>query len=102
MCKMLDQFSDKIKGSFSFFDRMIINGYINPLMNEHSRVGALYQLGVLYKNYKNYFSDVTESIKNQIENSANELGCPVIYLQSPKKRKEDIALCVRIDVSEAK
>ena len=66
MCKMLDQFSDKIKGSFSFFDRMIINGYINPLMNEHSRVGALYQLGVLYKNYKNYFSDVTESIKNQI------------------------------------
>ena len=91
MCKMLDQFSDKIKGSFSFFDRMIINGYINPLMNEHSRVGALYQLGVLYKNYKNYFSDVTESIKNQIENSANELGCPVIYLQSPKKRKEDIA-----------
>ena len=26
MCKMLDQYADKIKGSFSFFDRMIING----------------------------------------------------------------------------
>jgi len=82
---MLDQYSDKIKGSFSFFDRMIINGYINPLMNEHSRVGALYQLGVLYKNYKDYFSNVTESIKRRIEDSANELGRPVIYLQSAKK-----------------
>ena len=91
MCKMLEQYSDKIKGKFSFFDRMIINGYINPLMNEHSRAGALYQLGILYKNYKDYFSNVTDSIKKQIENSAAELNCPVIYLQSAKKRKEDIA-----------
>lgn len=91
MCKMLEQYSDKIKGTFSFFDRMIINGYINPLMNEHSRVGALYQLGILYKNYKDYFSNVTNSIKSQIESSAEELGCPVIYLPSAKGRKEDIA-----------
>ena len=91
MCKMLDQYNDKIKGSFSFFDRMIINGYINPLINEHSRAGALYQLGVLYKNYKDYFSNVTESIKRKIQDTANELGRPVIYLQSTKKRKEDIA-----------
>ena len=91
MCKMLEQYSDKIKGKFSFFDRMSINGYINPLMNEHSRASALYQLGILYKNYKDYFSNVTDSIKKQIENNAAELNCPVIYLQSAKKRKEDIA-----------
>ena len=91
MCKMLKQYSDKIKGIFSFFDRMIINGYIFPLMNEHSRTHALYQLGILYKNYKEYFSNVTESIKRQIENSAAELNRPVIYLPSAKKRKEDIA-----------
>ena len=49
MCKMLEQYSDKIKGTFSFFDRMIINGYLSPLMNEHYRASSLYQLGVLYK-----------------------------------------------------
>ena len=67
MCNMLKQYDDKIKGTFSFFDRMIINGYLNPLMNEYSRSGALYQLGVLYKDYKSYFSKVTDSIKTRIE-----------------------------------
>ena len=91
MCKILDQYSDKIKGTFSFFDRMIINGYLPPLANEHFRAGALFNLGVLYKDYKSYFMSVTESIKNQIENSAEELGRPVEYISSSKERKEDIA-----------
>ena len=91
MCNILEQFSDKIKGTFSFFDRMIINGYFFPLMNEHSRAGALYQLGVLYKNYKSYFSEVTESLVRCIEDGASELGCPIVYLSSAKKKKEDIA-----------
>ena len=91
MCKMLEQFADKIKGTFSFFDRIIINGYLWPLMNEHSRSRALYQLSVLYKDFKTYFMSVTDSIKEQIENSASELGRPVIYLASSKDRKEDIA-----------
>ena len=91
MCKILDQYAGKIKGTFSFFDRMIINGYLLPLMNEHSRAGALYQLGVLYKDYKSYFIAVTDSIINRIENSAAELDRPVRYLSSTKDRKEDIA-----------
>lgn len=91
MCKMIEQYADKIKGTFSFFDRIIINGYIRPLMLEHSRAGALYQLGILYKNFKTYFMDITESIKLHIEGSASELGRPVIYLSSTKERKEDAA-----------
>ena len=91
MGKMLEQYSDKIKGTFSFFDRMIINGYLTPLMNEHSRAGALYQLGILYKDYKTYFMSVTESIKSRIENSAAEPGRPVKYISTAKIRKEDTA-----------
>ena len=89
MCKMLDQYADKIKGIFSFFDRMIINGYILPLTSEHSRPGALSQLNVLYKDFKTYFLDITESIKSRIEDSASELGRPVIYIPSAKQGKED-------------
>lgn len=91
MCKMLDQYADKIKGIFSFFDRMIINGYILPLTSEHSRPGALSQLNVLYKDFKTYFLDITESIKLRIEDSASELGRPVIYIPSAKQGKEDTA-----------
>lgn len=42
MCKMVDQYADKIKGQFSFFDRMIINGYFRPLLSEQTRIGYLY------------------------------------------------------------
>ncbi len=91
MCKMINQFIDKIKGQFSFFDRMIINGYIRPFQSEKMRSGALSALGVLCKDYKQYFSDVTESIKSRIENSAAELNRPVIYLSSSSLRKEDKA-----------
>ena len=91
MCKMLDQYSDKIKGTFAFFDRMIINGYLSPLMNEHSRAVALSMLHVLYKDYRDYFMSVTESIIKAIETLAAKQGRPVIYLQSSNERKEDVA-----------
>ena len=93
MCNMLDQYADKIKGTFSFFDRMIINGYLLPLMNEHSRAGSLYKLGVLYKDYKSYFTAVTDPIIKRIEDSAAGLGLgrPIRYLSFTKERKEDTA-----------
>ena len=91
MSAILNQFSDKIKGVFAFFDRMNINGYLLPLTSEHSRSGALGSLGVLYKNFKSYFSSITDSITKHIEDGAAELGRPVIYLPSAKERKEDIA-----------
>ena len=91
MCKMLDQYADKIKGSFSFFDRMIINGYFRPFLSEQMRIGALYQLGVLYKDFKSYFMDVTKALTDHIENSATELGRPIKYLSSSNIRKEDVA-----------
>ena len=89
MCKMLNQYADKIKGSFSFFDRMIINGYFRPFLSEQMRVGALCRLGILYKDFKSYFMDVTKSLTEHIENSATELGRPIKYLTSSNIRKED-------------
>lgn len=91
MCKILEQYENKIKGIFFFFDRMIINGYLLFFTAEHLRPGALAQLGVLYKDYKDYFMKVTESIKSRIETLASDLGRPVVYLPSTKEKKEDIA-----------
>ncbi len=91
MCKMIDQYADKIKGQFSFFDRMIINGYLRPLLSEQTRIGCLYSLGIPLREFTDYFKDVTDRLLKQIEDSAGEFGRPVIYLPSPKDRKEDIA-----------
>ena len=91
MCKMIDQFADKIKEQFSFFDRMIINGYLRPLLSEQTRIGYLYSMGIPLRDFTEYFKDVTDQLIEQIEGSAADLGRPVVYLPSPKDRKEDIA-----------
>ena len=91
MYTMIKQYADKIKGTFSFFDRMIINGYLLPFLAEQMRAGALSQLGILYKDFKAYFSAVTDTLKSNIENSASELGRPVKYLASSSISKEDTA-----------
>ena len=74
---------------------MIINGYIKPLYFEHERGYGLYRLGILCKDFKGYVMNVTDSIKSRIEGSANELGRDIIYLNSTKEKKEDIARSVQ-------
>ncbi len=90
MCKMIDQFADKIKGQFSFFDRMIINGYFRPFLSEQTWIGSLYSMGIPLRDFTGYFKDVTDNLTRQIESSAEELGRPVVYLPA-KDRKENIA-----------
>ena len=91
MATMIAQYSDKIKGTFSFFDRIIINGYLLLLTAEDSRGVALLNMGILFKDYKEYFLRTTESLTTRIESLAKGSGRPVIYLQSSKECKEDIA-----------
>ena len=55
MCKLLEQYADKIKGSFSYFYRMIISGYFRSFIAEDLRQYVLSRLGVLYKDFKQYF-----------------------------------------------
>jgi len=88
---MIGQFADKIKGQFSFFDRIIINGYFRPLLSEQSRIGCLYSMGIPLRDFTDYFKIVTDRLIRQIESSAEEPGCPVVYLPSAKDRKENIA-----------
>ena len=56
---------------------MIINGYIRPFLSEQTRAGALYKLGVLYKDFRSYMISVTETLKAQIETMAAQLDRPV-------------------------
>ena len=91
MCKIIDQYADKIKGQFSFFDRMIINGYFRPLLSEQTRIGYLFSMDIPLRDFTEYFKNVTDQMVKQIENSAQELGRPLVYLPSAGDKKEDIA-----------
>lgn len=94
MYTMIKQYADKIKGTFAFFDRMIINGYSRPFLSEQMRSGTFCQLDVLYKDFMDYFKKITETLTSHIKDSAFLLGRPVIYLSSSSICKEDEAKAV--------
>ena len=94
MNTILEQYKDKIKGTFSFFDRIIIKGHIFQLFSLSGRKFFLSCLDVLLKDFPAYANQVTSQIVSHVENMAVSQKRPLIYLTSSKLPKEQTALDV--------
>ncbi len=92
MNTILEQYKDKINGSFSFFDRMIIKGHIFQLFSLSGRKFFLSSLNVLLKDFSAYANQVTDQIVSHVKHMAVSEGRPLIYLPSSKLSKEQAAL----------
>jgi len=93
--KIIEKFGDKIKGILSAFDRMIIKGHFLQFFSTSSKMYFLSQEGVLLKDFGEYAKGVTRQIKSHVENIAQELERPLIYLNSPKISKEGTAMDIQ-------
>lgn len=94
MNTILEQYKDKINGTFSFFDRMIIKGHILQLFSLSGRTFFLASLNVLLKDFSSYANQVSSQIVSHTEEMAASLNRPLIYLTSAKLPKEQAALDV--------
>lgn len=94
MNTILEQYKNKINGTFSFFDRMIIKGHLFQLFSLSGRKFFLSSLNVLLKDFSAYANQVTSQIVSHTENMALSSGRPLIYLTSSKLSKEQAALDV--------
>ena len=92
MNTILEQYKDKINGTFSFFDRMIIKGHIFQLFSLSGRKYFLSGVNVLLKDFSAYANQVTDEIVAHVENMAVTLQRPLQYLTSSKIPKEQTAL----------
>ena len=90
MTNILTQYEDKINGTFSFFDRMILTGHIRPFFS--SMLYFLSAENVLLKDYGAYAQNMTDNIKSHVQEYTSNLSRPLIYLSSPKTSKEQTAL----------
>jgi len=97
MNTILEQFNDKIKGTFSFFDRMIIKGHIRPFFSPSGQKHFLSTHNVLLKDFSAYANQVTDDLASAVKEMANSEHRPLIYLTSPKISKEQTALSVLHD-----
>lgn len=91
MNTILEQFKDKINGTFSFFDRIIIKGHIRQFFSTSGKGYFLSEQNVLLKDFSAYANQVTSDIVAHVEKMAAETQRPLRYLTSAKIPKEQTA-----------
>lgn len=89
---IIEKYKDKINGTLSTFDRIILKGHIRQFFSPSGKKHFLSQESLLYTDFGNYALQVTGKIKEHAINMANELKRPYIYLNSPRISKEETAL----------
>lgn len=91
MVKFLQRFASQVIGVLSGLDRVRFRGTKRLL----STVGGLFhylgQRRVLLKEFKSFALDMTQTMKDGVEEQAQAWGYPVDYLYSSQTRKEDKA-----------
>ena len=92
MNTILEQFKDKINGTFAFFDRMIIKGHIRQFFSASGKGFFLSEQNVLLKDFSAYANQVTSDIVAHVEKMAEETHRPLRYLTSAKIPKEQTAM----------
>lgn len=97
MNTILEQFQDKINGSFAFFDRMIIKGHIRQFFSASGKKHFLSQHNVLLKDFPAFAEQVTQQIVSHVETLTLSQERPLIYLPSAQASKEEIALAALQD-----
>lgn len=91
MEKFLERYDSKITGVISTFDRMIFKGHILAFFQKGQRHWYLFKEKVLFKDFKKYAQKTSERIKEHMEEIARKETRPVIYMESSRVSKEDIA-----------
>lgn len=97
MNTILEQFSNKINGTFSFFDRMILKGHLLQLFSSSGRSFFLSEMNVLLKDFPSYANQVTNDIVSHVENMTASQMRPLVFLTSAIIPKEQTALDIRKD-----
>ena len=99
MEKFLERYHSKITGVISTFGRMIFKGHILPFFQKSNRHYYLFREKVLFKDFGTYAKKVSEVIKDNARELSAKESRPLIYLDSSRMRKEDIARKIRNLVS---
>lgn len=97
MNTILEQYEDKINGTFSFFDRMIFKGHIRQFFSPSGKKHFLSERNILLKDFSSYANQVTNDIVSHVEAMAASECRPLIYLTSSQIPKEQTARKVLIE-----
>lgn len=91
MKEFVSRHAEKIIGSLSGFDRLLLRGTIRQLAHVAGLTGFLSYKSILLKDFTRYAEAITERIKSDTKQLAEAAGRPVRYLSSSRTSKEEAA-----------
>jgi hypothetical protein len=91
MDQFIQKYEEKVTGTLSGWDRIVLRGTLRMLCFVEGMMGYLARAGVLLKEFGEHAQAMTERLIVASLASAEESGRPVRYLASPQTRKEAVA-----------
>ena len=91
MEKFIARQAARVSCTLSGFDRLVFRGTLLPLMPDRGMFNFLTRAGIRLLDFKNYVSKTSERVKDAALAEAEKQRRPVVYLESPKTSKEDLA-----------
>lgn len=91
MGSFLARFGSLVTAVLSGFDRLVVRGTILALVREGGMFTHLDRSGIRLLDFKDHVSSVSGRLKASIQEEAQELGRPTIYLPSSGTDKEKLA-----------
>jgi hypothetical protein len=89
--RFLQRHASRVMGVLAGFDRLVFRGTLMELAYARGLGRFLGRRGVLRKDFKPFAGEMTERVKEASRQRADQAGRPVIYLNSSKTSKEDVA-----------
>jgi hypothetical protein len=102
MNRFIQRFDDKIMGVLSGFDRLVLRGTLRPIAYPRGMLGYLWERQVLLKDWGSYVLEVCQRLREATSKRAEQLKRPIVYLNSSKIDKAQIAeeIVIRDQIQE--
>ena len=90
MLNLIERYSDKISGTLTCYDRIIISGTLSVLSNSKSMTSYLYSHNVRIFDYPKFAAPFRDQIRANAERIAKENGIEIQFIRKASDRKEEI------------
>ena len=91
MNSFVQRHSSSVIGVLSGFDRLLFRGTLRMLATARGLMGYLWSTQTLLKDFGQWSERLTGQVREQSEQTVRNAGRPIVYVNDPSARKEDIA-----------
>jgi hypothetical protein len=87
---IIERYSDSIYGTISCFDRLILQGTLNPVGHPQGMTSYLYAHNIRIFDFPQFAKEYTSLIRDHIASVASDNNSEIIFIRKQSDRKEDI------------